>query len=97
MIKIGILKEEKSYTDKRVPFSPKQASFIQKKYDVKIYCQKSDIRCFSNEEYEKEGIEITDNLSKCNILFGIKEIDENKLIFGKNIFILLTHNQKTTL
>ena len=40
MIKIGILREEKVKTDKRVPFSPDQCQFIEEKFNIKIKTSK---------------------------------------------------------
>ena len=86
MIKIGILREEKVKTDKRVPFSPDQCQFIEEKFNVKIYCQSSKIRCYSDKEYKNKNIEVLEDISRCDIFFGVKEIDEKKIISGKKYF-----------
>ena len=86
MIKIGILREEKVKTDKRVPFSPDQCQFLEEKFNVKIYCQSSKVRCFSDKEYRNKNIEVLEDISRCDIFFGVKEIDENKIISGKKYF-----------
>lgn len=93
MINIGILKEEKHKTDKRVPFTPKQSKYIENEFGLKIYCQSSKIRCFSNDEYTKENIEVRNNLSNCDIFFGIKEVDEDKLVEGKK-YLFFSHTIK---
>ncbi len=86
MVKIGILKEEKVKTDMRVPFTPDQCKFLQEKFNIKIYCQSSKKRCFSDNEYRRKNIEVLKDISNCDIFFGIKEIDENKIISGKKYF-----------
>ena len=86
MVKIGILREEKVKTDMRVPFSPDQCKFLQEKFNIKIYCQSSKRRCFSDNEYRKKNIEVLKDISNCDIFFGVKEIDENKIISGKKYF-----------
>ena len=84
---IGILKEEKIPADKRVAFSPEQCKKIISLYpNIKIYVQSSDIRCFSDDEYIGLGINVVDNMSKCDILFGIKEVPKDKLIVNKTYF-----------
>ena len=84
---IGILKEEKIPADKRVAFSPEQCKKIISLYpNIKIYVQSSDIRCFSDDEYIGLGINVVDNMSKCDILFGIKEVPKDKLIANKTYF-----------
>ena len=86
MVKIGILREEKVKTDMRVPFSPDQCKFLQEKFNIKIYWQSSKRRCFSDNEYRKKNIEVLKDISNCDIFFGVKEIDENKIISGKKYF-----------
>ena len=84
---IGILKEEKIPADKRVAFSPEQCKKIITLYpNINIYVQSSDIRCFSDDEYISLGINVVDNMSKCDILFGIKEVPKDKLIANKTYF-----------
>ena len=49
---IGVLREEKSPPDKRVPLTPLICSEIKRKYPhVAIVVQPSKIRCYSDEEY----------------------------------------------
>ena len=84
---IGILKEEKIPADKRVAFSPEQCKKIISLYsNINIYVQSSDIRCFSDDEYISFGINVVDDMSKCDILFGIKEVPKDKLIANKTYF-----------
>ena len=84
---IGILKEEKIPADKRVAFSPEQCKKIISLYpNINIYVQSSDIRCFSDDEYISLGINVVDDMSKCDILFGIKEVPKDKLIANKTYF-----------
>jgi saccharopine dehydrogenase (NAD+, L-lysine-forming) len=84
---IGILKEEKFPADKRVAFSPNQCKKIISLYpNINIDVQKSDIRCYNDEEYIKSGINVVDDVSNCDILFGIKEVPKVKLIANKTYF-----------
>ena len=84
---IGILKEEKFPADKRVAFSPNQCKKIISLYpNINIYVQKSDIRCYNDVEYIKSGINVVDDVSNCDILFGIKEVPKVKLIANKTYF-----------
>ena len=80
-MKIGIIKEYKNPPDKRVVFSPKKCvEIVQKFPSVKFFIESSDIRCFSDDEYESLGLEIVDDLSGCDILIGVKEVPIEKLI-----------------
>ena len=93
-MKIGILREEKVPIDRRVPFSPAQCKEIITKYpDLKLFVQTSKIRCFSDQEYINLGIEVTDNLEHCDILFGIKEVPKENLIPNKT-YLFFSHTIK---
>ena len=86
-MKIGIIKEYKNPPDKRVVFSPEKCVEVVKKYpEVKFLIERSDIRCFSDDEYESIGLEIVDDLSECDILIGVKEVPIEKLIVNKKYF-----------
>ncbi|MBA2250337.1 MAG: alanine dehydrogenase [Chitinophagaceae bacterium] len=94
MLTIGLIREEKIPADNRVAFTPSQCDWIQKKNpDVKIIVQTSDRRCFSDKEYSKSGIEVTDDMSHCDILMGIKEVQLDKIIPGKT-YVLFSHTKK---
>jgi saccharopine dehydrogenase (NAD+, L-lysine forming) len=86
-MKIGLIREGKIPTDKRVPFTPLQAEEIQLRFpDIKMLCQESDIRCFSDDEYRAHGIEVKKDVSECDILMGIKEVPIDLLLEGKTYF-----------
>lgn len=86
-MKIGLIREGKIPTDKRVPFTPLQAEEIQLRFpDLKMLCQASDIRCFNDDEYRAHGIEVKKDVSECDILMGIKEVPIDLLIEGKTYF-----------
>lgn len=86
-MKIGLIREGKTPTDKRVPFTPLQAEEIQLRFtDIKMLCQESDIRCFNDDEYRAHGIEVKKDVSECDILMGIKEVPIDLLIEGKTYF-----------
>jgi alanine dehydrogenase len=87
MPKIGILKEEKVPVDKRVAITPAQAVLIKQSFDdVSIVCQSSAIRCFPDENYTSEGIDLVDQVNDCDIIFGVKEVPLTKLIPEKTYF-----------
>ena len=87
MINIGILKEYKIPNDYRVPFTPNQAKEIKELDGFNVVCQKSEIRCYKEEEYKEQGIRIVNKLDESDIIFGIKEVPVNKLIENKTYFM----------
>lgn len=92
-MKIGIIKEEKIPEDRRVPLTPAQAKEAVEKYGVEILCQTSPIRCFRDEEYIKEGIDVVDDISNCEVLLGVKEVPPESLIPGKT-YLFFSHTTK---
>ncbi len=94
MIKIGILREEKIPEDYRVPFTPAQCKAIQEQYpEIHFVVQPSKIRTYAIDRYEEMGIEIQEDLSDCNYLFGVKEVRTQDLIPGKPYFFF-SHTKK---
>jgi saccharopine dehydrogenase (NAD+, L-lysine forming) len=86
-IKIGIIKEEKVPKDKRVPLIPRHCKELTETFNnLEIIVQPSDIRCFTDAEYSAEGITLSEDLSDCDILMGVKEVPPASLIEGKKYF-----------
>ena len=86
-LNIGIIREEKVPQDTRTPITPKQAREIKKSFpQISIYCQSGNIRCYSDDEYRHEGIEVVDDISHCDILCGVKEVKIDRLLSGKTYF-----------
>ena len=93
-MRIGILRETKIPPDRRVPFSPAQLAELQSRYpDHKFLVQPSNIRCFSNREYEKAGIRLLEDISDCDVLFGVKEVEIDSLIPEKT-YVFFSHTAK---
>ena len=94
MLTIGLIREEKIPADNRVTFTPSQCKWIQKNFaDIKIIVQHSEHRCFSDREYNMAGLEVSEDISDCDILMGIKEVPFEMLIPGKTYFIF-SHTKK---
>jgi alanine dehydrogenase len=91
---IGLLREEKYIPETRVAFSPLLCQWLMNKYPgLTILVQPSAIRCFSDEEYLKEGIRVTEDLAAADLLVGIKEIPAEKLLPGRK-YIFFSHTIK---
>jgi alanine dehydrogenase len=86
-MKIGILKERKSPPDRRVVFSPEEIVQLKALYPQAIVkVESSDIRIFSDEQYKALGIDVVDDVSDCDVLFGVKEVPIPNLIKDKSYF-----------
>ncbi|MCH6199005.1 NAD(P)-dependent oxidoreductase [Aquiflexum sp. LQ15W] len=94
-MKIGLIKEGKVPTDRRVPFTPKQLSHLSELYKdtLSFYVESSPFRCFSDEEYIQEGIEVVGDISFCDLLMGVKEVPVAQLISDKT-YIFFSHTIK---
>ena len=91
---IGLLNETKIPADSRVAFTPEQCKLLMKQYpQVKILVQTSNHRCYSDAEYKRAGIPVAEELSSCDILFGIKEIPAQHLLSNKTYFFF-SHTKK---
>ncbi|SFO07919.1 Alanine dehydrogenase [Algoriphagus ornithinivorans] len=87
-MKIGIIREGKNPPDKRSPFTPEQIQSLSEKYSdqFSFYVESSPVRCFSDEEFKQKGISVVEDLSACDVLFGVKEVPVDKLIPDKTYF-----------
>jgi saccharopine dehydrogenase (NAD+, L-lysine forming) len=86
-LKIGVLKEEKNPPDKRVPLTPLICEELLETHpNLEIYIQKSDIRCYTDDEYRAFGLNVVDDVSHCDVLMGVKEVPKEKLIPNKKYF-----------
>ncbi|MEJ7643199.1 MAG: NAD(P)-dependent oxidoreductase [Chryseolinea sp.] len=93
-IKLGLIKEGKEPPDKRVAFTPQQVEEIEQRFPyVKVFCQESAIRCFSDLEYASLNTAILPEMAECDILMGIKEVPLHELIPNKT-YLFFSHTIK---
>lgn len=86
-MKFGIIKERKNPPDKRVVFSPQKLKELQQKFpEAHIKVENSDIRVFTDEAYKKEGLNVTNDVTDCDVLLGVKEVPLDALIPNKKYF-----------
>ena len=94
LFKIGLIREGKIPPDKRVAFTPAQAQEIEQRFKgVKVICQHSDVRAFSDEEYKAVGITVQEDMRECDVLMGIKEVQIADLIADKT-YLFFSHTLK---
>lgn len=97
---IGIRREDLSKKrETRVAITPSFAARITAK-DARIIFQPAVSpetgevkRVFSDEKYKEIGAEEDEKLTEANLIFGIKEIEVDKIISGKTYFIF-SHTHK---
>lgn len=94
MFTLGIIREGKIPEDNRVALTPSHCQWLLKQYtECRIIVQPSDKRCFTNSAYEKAGAIISDDLSGCDVLLGIKEVPASDLIDHKT-YLFFSHTKK---
>ena len=86
-MKFGIIKERKNPPDRRVVFSPNKLAQLKSEFpESKVVVEQSDIRIFSDAEYKNKNIKVTDDISDCDVLLGVKEVPIGALINNKKYF-----------
>ncbi len=90
---IGIRREDKNEWERRVPLVPADIKELKDKYGVETLVQPSDIRIFSNSDYQNAGARISESLGEADVVFAVKEIPVSLLEPGKT-YVFFSHTIK---
>ncbi len=86
-MKFGIITERKNPPDRRVVFSPEALLKLKNTFpEAGIKVEHSDIRVFSDDDYKNLGFEVANDISDCDVFFGVKEVPVEALIPNKKYF-----------
>ncbi len=86
-MKIGLIREGKTPPDKRVALLPHHCREIRQRFpQIEFFVQPSPTRCVPDADYAQAGCTVTENLTGCDVLLGIKEVPVHELIAGKTYF-----------
>jgi alanine dehydrogenase len=86
-MKLAIIKERKNPPDRRVVFSPDACVALLNQFpDLEIKIENSNMRVFSDESYKSKGLTVTNDISDCDVLLGVKEVPIDALIPNKKYF-----------
>jgi hypothetical protein len=91
--KIGILRESKSSWERRTPLLPEDVKVLQNTLPVQFIVQPSKQRIVPDEMYHQAGIQIREDLSGCDVLIGIKEVQLTDIL-DKKVFLFFSHTIK---
>jgi saccharopine dehydrogenase (NAD+, L-lysine-forming) len=80
---IGIRRETRDKTQRRAPLSPAQVRELVQEHGIRVLVQPWMGRVFRDREYQRAGAELSEDLSKANIIFGVKEIASEYLDHGR--------------
>lgn len=92
--KLGLIREGKVPADSRVALTPAQCKWlVNHRPDIEIIVQPSRSRCYKDEEFERAGIRLSEDLQDCDLLLGIKEVPVADLIANKT-YLFFSHTKK---
>lgn len=93
-MKLGVIREGKNPPDKRVPLTPIQCIELQKRFpNVEVIIQTSQVRKISDDAYSALGLKMVEDVSDCDILIGVKEVNKPDLIPNKT-YLFFSHTYK---
>ena len=86
-MKFAIIKERKNPPDRRVVFSPEKLAEARSQFpSAEFIVESSDIRIFPDDAYAKLGFKVTEDVSDCDVMIGVKEVPLEHLIPNKKYF-----------
>ena len=93
-LRLGIVREGKTPPDQRVPLTPEQcATLIARHPELEIVVQPSPVRRITDAEYVAAGLRLHEDLSSCDVLIGVKEVNVEDLIPSKT-YLFFSHTHK---
>ena len=93
IFKLGIIRESR-IDEYRTPLIPNHIKELKKLFpEIIIVVQPSNKRCFSDLEFLDVGAIINENLNSCDLILGVKEIDNDALIKNKK-YLFFSHISK---
>ncbi|EPZ32733.1 Alanine dehydrogenase/PNT, NAD(H)-binding domain-containing protein [Rozella allomycis CSF55] len=90
---IGIRKEAKNRWESRAPLIPAHVSQLIKETKAKVIVQPCTKRVFPNESYIKAGATVNGDLSKADVILGVKEVPIQLLLEDKT-YMFFSHTHK---
>ncbi len=92
MGKIGIRREDKNPWERRAPLAPSHVARLVGS-GTEIAIQPSEIRIFSDNEYERSGASVSEDLSDCGLVVAIKEIP-SEYFRSETAYLFFSHVSK---
>lgn len=72
--RIGIRREDKGGWERRTPLTPDDVGELIGVHDLEVWVQPADVRVIRESEFEQMGARVTEDLSSCPVVFGVKEM-----------------------
>ncbi len=93
MKRIGIRREDKSPFERRAALTPAHVRRATDELGLEVVVQPSPIRVFEDQEYVDAGATLSEDLSSCDMVLGVKEIPPELLEEGK-AYTFFSHTVK---
>jgi alpha-aminoadipic semialdehyde synthase len=93
MKSILIRAEDKNRWESRAPLVPADLKELIDQTGVTAFVEKSEKRFFKTDRYSAAGAQLCDDMNPGDIIFGIKEIPEEKLLDDK-VYVFFSHTIK---
>lgn len=87
---VGIRREDINRWERRAPLTPVEVGRLVSRAGLAVVVQPSDIRIYDEAEYKRAGATISEDLSGCDIILGIKEVPPEIIIPAK-VYIIFAH------
>ncbi len=72
---------------------PDDVTRLVRHHGLEVHVQRSDRRCFRDQDFAAAGAELVDDLSDAGVILGVKEIPEGLLESGKT-YMFFSHTTK---
>jgi alpha-aminoadipic semialdehyde synthase len=90
---LGIVRETKNEWERRVPLSPDDLKKLLSDHSFTTIIQPSENRIFQDDDYVTAGAIVDQDLKKCDIIIGIKEVKVQDLL-TKKVYLYFSHTIK---
>jgi alanine dehydrogenase len=68
---LGIRREDKNRWERRAPLAPIHVKQLVRE-GIRVLVQPSNVRIATDFEYSEAGAEVSEDLSPCNVILGVK-------------------------
>ncbi len=92
-MKIGIRREDKSMWERRMPLVPGHIARLTETHQIEFHIQPSPQRIYTDAECAAAGAIMTEDLSACPVVLGVKEIPAQVFEKGKT-YVFFSHTIK---
>ncbi len=87
---IGVRRETKNRWERRAPLAPSHVRTLTRK-GLSVVVQPSRMRIFTDDEYERAGAIIQEDLSVASLIVGVKEIPIDSIIPERTYVFFTLH------